>query len=250
MITVLIADDEKHGRERLKKLLSEFKELTLVGEAANGDEALQQIILQKPDAAFLDIQMPGTSVFNTLSSIKDPPLIVFQTAHADYAVDAFGINAVDYILKPVRKERLAQAIEKVTKALQSTKTQTGAPGETQEQEKKEEIKEGPLSISVKLGGTITIVPVEEIFRISFEDGFCYVYTDEKRFFSDKPLVYYEEKLESRGFYRVNRNDLINTHFIQTIHKMFHGNYIIELSNKNKVKLARRRVGTLKKIVDF
>ena len=98
MIKTLIADDEKHARERLKELLVSFEIFDITAEAATGNEALEKIIMHKPDVAFLDINMPGISVFSTLPSLSHPPIIIFQTAYSEYAVEAYNINALDYIM--------------------------------------------------------------------------------------------------------------------------------------------------------
>ena len=114
MIKTLIADDEKHARERLKELLLAFEIFDITAEAATGDEALEKIIMHKQDVAFLDINMPGISVFNTLPSLSHPPIIIFQTAYSEYAADAFNINALDYIMKPFSRERFEKTVGKNT----------------------------------------------------------------------------------------------------------------------------------------
>ncbi|MCK5451690.1 MAG: response regulator, partial [Candidatus Omnitrophica bacterium] len=113
MIKTLIADDEKHARERLKELLVTFEIFDITAEAATGNEALEKIIMHKPDVAFLDINMPGISVFSTLPSLSHPPIIIFQTAYSEYAVEAYNINALDYIMKPFSRERLEKTVCKI-----------------------------------------------------------------------------------------------------------------------------------------
>ncbi|OHD11073.1 MAG: hypothetical protein A2086_03580 [Spirochaetes bacterium GWD1_27_9] len=238
MIKVLIADDEKHCRERLKILLSKYDFFSLECEAKNGEEVLQQIIAKKPDVAFLDINMPGVSVFNSIPSIKNPPIIIFQTAYSQYAVDAFGIDAIDYLLKPISEDRFCQTVEKIKNYL---KIKESIP---QEENYNEELK----SISVKNGDLIKVIPITQIINISFEDGFSFVYTSEGRFFSDKYLNYFEEKLVNHDFFRVSRNDLINLAYISSLHKMFHNSYIVELKNKKKIDVSRRKAFQLKKII--
>lgn len=237
MIKVLIADDEKHALLRLRLLLQNEKIFFIVGEAKNGDEVIQEIIKKKPDVAFLDINMPGTNVFSSITELKNPPLIVFQTAYSEYAVNAFGINALDYLLKPINEERFKITIEKIKKVLNQRQNAVKQENDLS-------------SITVKTINAIKIIPVDEIIKITFEEGFSFIHTQEGRFLSDKYLNYYEKLLSGKGFFRVNRNELVNVKFISVIHPMFKGNYEIELNNNMKIKVSRRKIKSLKKVIDF
>lgn len=244
MISVLIADDEAHARERLKNLLAKYDFLQIDYEAKSGDEVIQILISQQIDVAFLDINMPGVSVFKTISSIKNPPIIIFQTAYSEYAVSAFGINALDYLLKPITEERLEQTIQKIQNALKIGNNSIENKEETNQQGDSK-IKQ----ISVNTGRNIKIIPTEDIFQIAFEDGVTFIYIKNERFISTKFLNYYEDKLDE-NFFRVSRNDIINLKLIESFHPMFNGTYLIELKNGKKIKLSRRRAKELKKIIDF
>ena len=243
MIRVLLADDEKHIRERLKEMLKKYNIFTIESEAKNGDEVIKEIISKKPDVAFLDINMPGVSVFESIPSLKNAPIIIFQTAYSEYAVNAFGINALDYLLKPISEERLDQTVEKIKKEI-------NAKLKKDNEESLKEIPSDIENISVKNQGRIKVIPIDEVYKITFEEGFSFIYTYEGRFLSDKYLNYYEELLKDRKFFRVSRSDLINTKYISIIHPMFKGSYVIELKNGAKIKLSRRRAGVLKKLIDF
>jgi len=237
MIKVLIADDEKHAKLRLKKLLSAFGNFfIIIAEAENGDEAISKIIQKKPDVAFLDINMPGVSVFESIPSLKKPPLIVFQTAYEKFAVNAFGINALDYLLKPVSEERFSRTVDKIKKALEKDKFKIKRSKRVIEK------------ISVKFQGTIKVIPIAEIFKISFEQGLSFIYTEKEKFIGDKYLNFYEKLLINQDFFRSSRNDLVNVKFISAIHPMFKGAFEIELMNRDRLKLSRRRATLLKKIV--
>ena len=240
MINVLIADDEKHARDRLKTLLQKYDIFSLDYEAKDGDEVIQLIISKNPDVVFLDINMPGVSVFNSLSSLKNPPIIIFQTAYSEYAVDAYGINALDYLVKPISEERLAKTVEKIKNALAIKSNKSDVIKKNNNLEK----------ISVRHHGNIKIISLNDIYKITFEEGFSFIYTYEGRFLADKYLNYYDEKLKDKGFFRVSRNDIVNIKNITLIHPMFKGNYVIELNNGAKIKLSRRRAKTLKKIINF
>lgn len=242
MIKTLIADDEQHAIDRLKELLSDYDQFQIVAEANDGTKVLEQIVMYKPDVAFLDINMPGVSVFNTISSLQDPPIVIFQTAHSKYAVDAFTIDALDYLLKPISRERFKQAITKIMDKLTVIEP---------EQSPKESLdKEHIEKISIKVHGTIKIIEVTAIQKICFEEGLSFIYTSEGRFLSDRTLNYYEEKFKNLGFFRSSRANLVNLDYITTIHKEFKGNYLIELKDGSKSELSRRKAQVLRKTLDF
>ena len=246
MIKTLIADDERHARERLKELLVAFEIFDITAEAASGNEALEKIIMHKPDVAFLDINMPGISVFNTLSSLSRPPIIIFQTAYSEYAAEAYDIDALDYIMKPFSRERLEKTVGKIQEKMyaqnQSSDFLTGKVGESAG-EKKE-------IIPIKVRDTIKIILVKDIQKICFEDGLSFIYTNEGRYMTDKYLNYYEKKLVNSGFFRTNRANLVNLDYIESIHHMFKGRYLVELKDKSRVDLSRRKAVALKKQIDF
>ncbi|MBU2646013.1 LytTR family DNA-binding domain-containing protein [bacterium] len=242
MITTLIADDEPHAIDRLKDLLSAYDQFHIIAVARSGTEALEQMVSLQPDVAFLDINMPGVSVFKTITSLQTPPLIVFQTAHAKYAADAFDVDALDYLMKPVSRERFARAVGKILeKKAGSAAANLEDEGITRETTEK---------ISVKFRDAIKIIQVGDIQKICFEEGLSFIYTSEGRFFSDHSLNYYEDKLAGLGFFRSNRASLVNLAFVTTIHKGFKGACLIELKDRSRVELSRRKAPLLKKKLDF
>ena len=237
MIKIIIADDEAPARKRLKDLIAEQKDLELLAEAADGDQALSLIVSRKPDAAFLDINMPGAGVFETIGSLKEPPLIIFQTAYSHHAVDAFSLNAVDYLLKPVSRERFAQAVGKL-------KERMGRDLPLRESPEKP-VQPDSDFLSVKTGQAIKVLEISRISGIIFRDGFSFIVTDGGEYYSDKPLLYYEELLEKRSFYRINRNEIVNLNMAAKVHPQFKGAYYLELKNGEKHLVSRRRAAGLK-----
>lgn len=241
MITTLIADDESHARERLKELLNRFALFEIVSEAKDGDEALQKIISHKPEVAFLDINMPGIPVFKSLSSLPNPPLIIFQTAYSQHAADAYDINALDYLVKPVRFERLEKTVSKIMEKrgqVLSENVNTLIPTNSSNH------------ITVSIGGKTRIIEFKDIIKISIEEGFCYLYTIGEKHISDKYLNYYEDKLNSNKFFRTSRTDIINLDYISMISKESQGSYTIVLKNEMKIDLSRRKAQQLRSIIDF
>lgn len=242
MITTIIADDENHARERLRELLDRFAHFDIIAEAKDGNEALQMIITHKPEVAFLDINMPGVPVFQSISSLQNPPLIIFQTAYTEHAANAYEINALDYLLKPIRFERLEKTVAKITEKL--------ALISTDNRKSSEPLIKPSEQVTVTINGKTRIIACKDIIRISIEDGFCYLYTQGERLISDKYLNYYEEKLKSSNFFRTSRTDIINLNHISMINKVFQGTYTIVMQNGMQIDLSRRKAQQLKTIVDF
>lgn len=233
-ITVLIADDELPARNRLRSLLKDYNDFKIVSEAQNGDEVVSKIIIDKPQVAFLDINMPGSSVFDTIPSLDNPPIIIFQTAYSEYGAKAFDVNAMDYLVKPISRERFDNTINRIRTSLNI---------------KAEDIKEKSVDvISVKSGEAIRVINIKKIEKIIFEDGFSFIYIGNDRVFSDKSLNHYDSLLEDKGFYRVSRNEIINISFVIKLHSMFKGQYLVELKSGDKITVSRRRLSGLKGIL--
>jgi two-component system, LytTR family, response regulator len=240
MITTIIADDETHARERLRELLDKFDLFTVIAEAKDGNEALKLIISHTPEVVFLDINMPGMSVFQTMPSLKNPPLIIFQTAYSEHAARAYDINALDYLLKPIRFERLEKAVAKILE-------KRGAS----DHPKSPDSPLGPSNhVAITISGKTRIVAAEDIISISVEDGICCLYTAGEKMMSDKYLTYFEEKLKGGNFFRTGRTDMVNLHHIVMIEKEFQGTYTVVMQNGMKIDVSRRKAQQLKKIMDF
>lgn len=237
-ITVLVADDEAPARKRLKSLLEPYGQFRICAEAENGDQVLKYIIEKKPAVAFLDINMPGAPVFGTIPSLKNPPLVVFQTAYSEYGADAYEIDAVDYLMKPVSRERFARAVDKLMERL----GRESASAQPHREEQNSDV------ISVKSGESLRIVRIDSIRRISFEEGFSFLHCVDEKIYSDKPLSHFAELLESRGFYQVSRSDMINLKKTVRLHPFFNGQYVAELTGGEKVHVSRRRARSLKEML--
>lgn len=225
-IKTIISEDEFHARERLKSLLSSFTDISICAEACDGDELLHYLQKNNVDLAVCDINMPGANVFNIFSSLANPPLVIFQTAYSEFGPSAFEIEAIDYLVKPFPRERLAKALDKVRTKL--------APDKTPEQQ----------TITVKKGNAIEILRAKDIHMIAVIDGLCFIYTEQGRFLADKTLSQYETLLARKNFYRTSREAIVNCSFIQKIHPMFSSSYKVELKNGTKVHLSRRRAPAL------
>jgi two-component system LytT family response regulator len=227
---------------RLRELLDRFSLFDIKAEATDGNEALQLIIAHKPEVAFLDINMPGMPVFQSMPSLHNPPLIIFQTAYSEHAANAYDINALDYLLKPIRFERLEKTVIKILDKRMAATPEHPKSGETSAHTADH--------VAVTIGGKTKIIATKDIIAISMGEGFCSIHTVSEKLISDKYLNYYEEKLPGADFFRTSRTDIINLNRIAMIHKEFQGCYRIEMRNGMKIDVSRRKAQELKKRVDF
>lgn len=232
----LIVDDELLARQRLKRLLSDFECINIVGEASNGAEGLQQIEQLNPDLIFLDIEMPVLNGFEMLSRLERTPKVIFTTAYDQYAVKAFEEQAVDYLLKPVEKDRLAKTMDKL-QILQPDQDHTIPLDLLISQFKiRKEIK----TLTVKIGDRILLIKLHDLIYIDAEDKYVFLNTtDGKRHLTDFILSNLEEKLPDQ-FVRISRSAIINSELIQEIRKGFNGAFFFIMSDLKNTKLNSGR----------
>ncbi len=235
----IIADDEQLARERLKKLLVPFHEaIEIVGEAKNGIECKTMIDSLKPGLIFLDIQMPGLNGFEVLQQIEHSPLVIFCTAHDEFALRAFETHSVDYLVKPVKAERIEQTIEKLMFLKQHTDRQQllDLIKDVTAQSAGNRI----TTIPVKLGDRMLILNVEDISYFQAEEKFVTIHSiSGKRFVSDYSLKDLEDKLFG-DFIRIQRALLINKSLVKEIIKHTNSRYKIRMKDLNQSLLISGR----------
>jgi two-component system LytT family response regulator len=224
----VIIDDERLAREEVKRALKSHPEFEVIGEASYVDEAKTLIEASNPDIIFLDIHMPGKSGFDLLEELSTVPDVVFTTAYDQYAVKAFELNALDYLVKPLRDERFSKTIEKVKAELA----------------KKEEIKADVLpmhrNIFIKDGEKCYFIPLSEIHFIESLDNYARLYFGNQKAMIKRSLNLLEEKLDPTVFFRVNRSQIINTHYIKEIHPHFNNTLHITLTTGEKLEASSRQ----------
>ena len=227
IIKVLIIDDERFAREELKRALSSYPSFEIVGEAQNADEARTEIQGKKPDLIFLDIQMPGESGFELLASLDEVPEVIFTTAFDQYAVKAFEINALDYLMKPIRDERFAMAIARVT-----------------EKGKKQEAEKGTLTadrtIFIKDGERCHFVKLSEVYLIESMDNYARLYFGDQKAFLKTSLNQLTEKLDEALFFRISRTHIVNLNYIKEIFPMPKGKLRIGLKTGELLDVSDRQ----------
>lgn len=245
---VLIVDDEPSARVRLRRLLEDL-EADCVGEAANGLEALDHVRELRPDLVLLDIAMPEISGLDVARHLSEPrPLVVFQTAHDEHAVAAFEQEAIDYLLKPVTRDRLAQALDRAARRLVD-----GAAGPPREAFARVERASAPSAtpprrILVRAGAGHRLLPVREIARFTAEDGLARAVASSGSSLTDYTLTDLEQRLGA-GFVRVSRADLVNIEWIDRLAGEGDGSATLTLQDKTVVHVSRRRAAAVRSALE-
>jgi two-component system, LytTR family, response regulator len=239
MLTVMIADDETPARRKLARFLGEHEDVSIVAEAANGIDAVDLIAMTKPQLVFLDIHMPdldGLGVAETLVRSEQPPSIVFVTAHDQYAVKAFEVSALDYLLKPYDRERFEQMLSKARRSL-DTKPDTEQLANTLAQIRNEEQYVRRLLIPNE--GRSFFVATREIARLEANGNSVSVHTARSAHALRATLESLEARLDPAQFARVHRSHIVNIDEIAEIHPWFHGDYKILMRDGTEIAWSRR-----------
>ncbi|MCH7513821.1 MAG: response regulator [Bacteroidetes bacterium] len=238
----LIIDDERLARKELTSLLQDYPEIEIIGEAVNADEALEQINEHKPDLLFLDIQMPGKTGFELLEMLDSVPLVIFVTAYDEYALKAFEVNALDYLLKPIQYERLKEAISKVLTFAKNNQKDEHAAGQPK------------LGLSdqvfVKDGDKCWFVRLSEIRLFESDGNYIKVYFGTNRPMIHKSLNALDEKLNDRDFFRASRKHVINLSWLETIEPWFNGGLMVKLKGGERVEVSRRQATKFKDMMSL
>ena len=242
-ITAIIVDDEKLAREITKNYLAEFQEIEVLAECGNGFDAIKKINELKPDIVFLDIQMPKISGFEMLELLDQPPIVIFTTAYDQYAIKAFEVSAVDYLLKPFSAERFNEAVKKAFTYLQDRfEYDSAIKNIVDENEKKIEFLE---RVVIKDGSKISIVPVETIKWIEAQDDYVMINSDLGRFLKQKTMKYFENHLDENAFIRIHRSYIINVDFIQHLEQTGKESYQIIMKNGKQFPVSKTGLNKLK-----
>lgn len=242
MHKAIIIDDERLARNELKKLLLEFPEIEVIDEASNATEGIEKIETLNPDLIFLDIQMPGKTGFDMLQELDRAPHVIFTTAYDEYALKAFEVNALDYLLKPIDPKRLADAIQKLQAEIQL------------EQASLLGVSRGPLTeadqVFVKDGERCWFVKLAEIRLFESVGNYAKVFFDGHKPLILKSLNALEDRLDDRVFFRANRKHIINLHWIEKIEPYFNGGLLVELKGGEKIEISRRQTVKFKEMMSF
>lgn len=231
----IIIDDERLARKELTNLLAEFPEIEIVDEAVNADEAGEKIKTHDPDLIFLDIQMPDKTGFELLEMLDKTPMVVFTTAYDQFAIKAFEFNALDYLLKPIDSNRLADVVKKVV----HRSVNTPVIEETTEKLKSTD------QVFVKDGEKCWFVKLEKIRLFESDGNYIKVFFDGFRPMIHKSLNALDEKLDDKSFFRASRKHIINLGWVESIEPWFNGGLMVQLKGGDKVEVSRRQASKFK-----
>jgi two-component system LytT family response regulator len=242
--TAIVIDDERLARNELKKLLAEYPEVEVIGEAANVDEAIKLIEELMPDLIFLDIQMPAKTGFDLLAELDNVPSVIFTTAHDEYALKAFEVNALDYLLKPIDPKRLSDAIQKLI-----------VLDEREESANESRVENRSFlsdndQVFVKDGEKCWFVKLSEIRLFESVGNYARVF-----FGANKPLILkslnsLEERLDQKTFFRANRKHIVNLRMIEKVEPFFNGGLLLEIRGGEKIEVSRRQAVRFKEMMSL
>ncbi len=248
MLNTLIVDDEAPARQRLKSFLSQNASVNVVGEAEDGVQALELIEKTKPNLVLLDIQMPRLDGFGVIKMLENPPFVIFITAYDEYAIQAFDVNALDYLLKPFTRERLDRAIEKAVDET-SKKGNFSVRLEGLFKTLKEQTRYLER-FAVRDNGKIMVIDVEQVDVLTAESGQVSVTAGDKKYLTNQTLNEFQNQLDPKIFFRAHRSAIVNLTKIKEIIPWFAGSYKIKLSGGLEVDLSRIQAVELRKIIKW
>lgn len=247
-IRTIIVDDEAPARELLRHYLQEVDFIDIISECSDGFSALKSITAMKPDLLFLDIQMPRLTGIELLEVMTEKPEVIFTTAWDQYAVRAFELNAVDYLLKPFDKRRFLEAVKKAAEKIRS-----GSADREPANRILSKMPPPPAPVTrivVRKGNAISLIPVEKIRYLEAQDDYVMVHHSEGRALKQQTMKYYEENLPGNDFIRIHRSYIINVHEISKIEAYGKDSHIAVLKAGDKLPVSRSGYQNLKEKLGF
>jgi two-component system LytT family response regulator len=241
-IRVLVVDDEPLARERICKLLEQEGDVELVGECPDGNSAVQAIREQSPDLVFLDVQMPECDGFGVLEQIRGDrmPAVVFVTAHDQFALKAFEVHAVDYLLKPFDQERFKTALRRAVEQIQRRQTTdlnqrlTALLADVRPEPKPKQMER----LAIKSSGRVVFVKIEDIDWVEAADNYVSLHVGAEEHLHRETMSAIEAQLPAARFMRISRSTIVNVDRIKELQPLFHGEYAVILRNGTKLTLSR------------
>ena len=244
-LRVYVVDDEPLAVKRLTRLLRQTRRVEIVGSTSDPREAVEFLSRQSVDAVFLDIQMPGMTGFELLQKLPRDPAVVFTTAFDRFALDAFEVNSIDYLLKPIEAERLEKALTKLERI-------RGTPNEHIRALARELTKKFPERISSRIGERVVFVEINNVTHFYAKDKLTYAATTSRDYAVDITISELEEKLDPAVFLRIHRATLLNLHYVEEVSSWFGGGLLVRLKDgkRTELQIARDRVKAVKERLEF
>lgn len=244
MIRVLIADDEAPTRVRMRQLLMAHADVEIAGEAESGVQAMEMAVQLEPDAILLDIQMPGCSGIDVAASLRNPrPHLIFCTAYDQYAVEAFELHAVDYLLKPIARARLAQALDRVRSMPAAGQREAGLDQALRSQGT------SPARFLVRSGAQYLVIGESRVLYFGTEGSLTRLAADDGQYWMDPSLNDLEQRLDPSRFFRISRAALVNLNAVTKVLPMSAGSGEVLLRNGQQLEVSRRRFRDLLRALD-
>ena len=241
----LVIDDERLARKELITLLNQLETVEVVGEAVNVDDAKEKIDQLNPDVIFLDIQMPEKTGFELLEELDNVPHVIFTTAYDEYALKAFQVNALDYLLKPIEPKRLEEAINKLL-----LKMEGGSKSEqylTSQNQKKLTLED---QVFVKDGDRCWFVRLSNVRLFESDGNYIKVYFDNFKSMIHKSLNALDERLDEKSFFRASRKHIINLGWVEAIEPWFNGGLVVTLKGGDRIEVSRRQAARFKEMMSL
>ncbi len=239
-LTAIIVDDERLAREGLKQLLAETGEIELIGEASNAEEAIDMVEKLKPQLLFLDIEMPEKNGFDLLEELIETPYVIFTTAYNEFALKAFEVNAMDYLLKPIELPRLREAIARVKKQIIEIDQQDKSTRNLTENDQ----------VFIRDGDKCWFVKLTDIRVIESAGNYAKIHFDKYQPLIHKTLNALDERLSKSMFFRANRQQIINLQYIDKIEPFFNAGFLIYLKDGTKIEVSRRQAVKFKEMMSL
>lgn len=247
-LRVIIVEDEAPARDLLKAYLQRHENIELIAECADGFSGAKAINENKPDMVFLDIQMPKLTGFELIELLDEMPQVIFTTAYDQYAIKAFELSAVDYLMKPFSIARFDEALEKVFERIKDKQ-----PIADKIHSLTQKVKQDTEVIDrlfIKTGSRIDVVAVTDIIHIKAEDDYVEIFTANKKFLKKETMNYLERSLPKEMFVRVHRSGIINTNYIEKLERYGKESYIVIMKDGSTVNVSKSRVKELKEQLGF
>ncbi|MFA5817778.1 MAG: LytTR family transcriptional regulator DNA-binding domain-containing protein [Bacteroidales bacterium] len=247
-LRTIIIEDEAPARELLKHYLKDYNEIEVIAECPDGFAGLKSISEMKPDLVFLDIQMPKLTGFEMLEVLEERPEIIFTTAYDQFAIKAFELNAVDYLLKPYHKERLKEAINKVVEKTGSGKSDQKSASQLLSKRPEQS---SPVSrIVVRKANSINIIPVDQVRYVEAQDDYVMIYHSTGKALKQQTMKFYEDNLPKVDFVRIHRSYIVKVEEIKRIEPYGKDNHIAILHSGDKLPVSRAGYKHLKEELNF
>ena len=242
----LIVDDERLARKELINLLSQHENVEIVGEAINVEDAKEKINTLNPNVVFLDIQMPEKTGFDLLEELDHVPHVIFTTAYDEYALKAFQVNALDYLLKPIEQDRLTEALNRLQKTLADEpreESQTGTSGNNKLLTLNDQV-------FVKDGDRCWFVKLSNVKLFESDGNYIKVYFDNFKPMIHKSLNALDERLDEKSFFRASRKHIINLSWVDGIEPWFNGGLVVTLKGGERIEVSRRQAARFKDMMSL